>query len=208
MWVWRIFYHFYWPWGWYCGVCTRQEVGSASEYLKKCWRFLIKKGTSFVNEISGIPSGLVTHSLGDLDFWKGVGTWVSARHWAVLCPFVVRKPCLSIQWKYCAIYLGTPGTNEVCSCAALQLRHRTEEVAEGQHWRLVHSAVWTMVPRETCPNGTFWNNSKSWGWDMGSLYCFLSAVPRRARLSTELGNMHYGWACCGDTVWTILHLTS
>lgn len=42
--------------------------------FEKCWRLLIKKGMSFVNEISGIASGLVTHGLGDLDFWRGVGT--------------------------------------------------------------------------------------------------------------------------------------
>lgn len=42
--------------------------------FEKCWRFLIKKGMSFVNEISEIPSGLVTHGLGDLDLWRGVGT--------------------------------------------------------------------------------------------------------------------------------------
>lgn len=108
-----------------------------------------------------IVSGLVTHGLGDLDFAEVWGPELV--HWAVLCPFVLREPCLSIQWKYHAIYLGTPGSNEAvaCSCVALQLRHRTEGVAEGQHWRLVRSAVWTMVPRETCPNSTFWNNSKS-----------------------------------------------
>lgn len=159
---------------------------------------------SFVNEISGIASGLVTHGLGDLDFWRGVGTWV--RHWAVLCPFVVREPCLSIQWKHCAIYLGTPGSNEACSCAALQLRHRTEGVAEGKPggWCTVLSGLWylekhaQMVPFGIIPN----SEVGVWG------PCFLPAVPRRARLRTELGNVHYGWACCGDTVWIILHLAS
>lgn len=45
------------------------------QVIEKCWRFLIKKGMCFVNEISGIASGLVTHGLmGDLDFCRGVGT--------------------------------------------------------------------------------------------------------------------------------------
>lgn len=43
--------------------------------FEKCWRFVIKQAKmSFVNEISGIASGLVTHGLGDLDFWRDVGT--------------------------------------------------------------------------------------------------------------------------------------
>lgn len=42
--------------------------------LEKCWRFVIKQGISSVNEIARIASGLVTHGLGDLDFWRGVGT--------------------------------------------------------------------------------------------------------------------------------------
>lgn len=62
------------------------------------------------------------------------------RYWDELCPFELREPCLSIQWKYCAIYLGAPGSNEAVACSrvALQLRHRTGGIAEGQHWRLVH----------------------------------------------------------------------
>lgn len=32
-------------------------------------------------------------------------------------------------------------------------------IAEGQHWWLVPSALWIMVPRETYPNSTFWSYS-------------------------------------------------
>lgn len=83
--------------------------------------------------------------------------------------------------------LGSPGRNEAVlgSCVTLHLRDRTERVAEGQHWWLVHSALWIMVPRETCPNSTFWNNSQpslSWGWGTGSL--ILSS------------------ACCAQKNWT------
>ena len=88
-------------------------------------------------ESQGAVSGLVTHVLGDLDFAEVWGTaLIYARRRAMLCPFVLGKPCPSIQWRGHAIHVGTPGSNEAVggSCVTLQLRDRTERVAEGQHW--------------------------------------------------------------------------
>lgn len=156
--------------------------------FEKCQRLLIEKGGCSVNETQGSVSGLVTHVLGDLDLAEVWGAeLIYARHWVMLCPFVLGKPCLSTQQRDHAIHLGTPGSNEAVagSCVGLQLRDRTERVAERQHWWLAHSALWIMVPRETCLNSTIWSNSQaslSWGWGSGSL--ILSSV------------------CCAQKSWT------
>jgi len=136
----------------------------------------------------GVVSGLVAHVLGDLDFAEVWGAeLICARHWAMLCPFVLGKPYLGVRWRDHAMRLGTPRNNKVIAgtCVALQLRDTTERAAEGQHWWLVHSALCVTVPRGTCPTSTFWNNSQaslSWGWGTGSL--ILSS------------------ACCAHKSWT------
>lgn len=84
----------------------------------------------FVNETQGSVSGLITHVRGDLDFsavW--MVEFICARHWVVLCTlseYPAEGPCHTF---------GTPGSNVTvaASCAGLQLRDRTEWVAEGQH---------------------------------------------------------------------------
>lgn len=66
-----------------------------------------------MNETWGSVSGLVAHVLGDLDFAEARGAeFICPRHWARLCLFVLRKPCLSIQWRDHAICLGTPGSHK------------------------------------------------------------------------------------------------
>lgn len=89
-------------------------------------------------------AGLVTHVLGDLDFSEVWGAdSIYARHWAVLCGFVLGKPCLSTQQRDHAIHLETLGSNKAVAvfCLGLWLRDSTERVAEGQYWWLRHSAL-------------------------------------------------------------------
>lgn len=102
---------------------------------------------------------MATPVLGDLAFaevWEGELIYIR------LC---LGKPWMCIQWRD---HLGSPVSNEAVagSCVALQPRVRMESVAEGQH-----SALWIMVPRETCPNSTFYNKyqaSLPWSWGTGS----------------------------------------
>lgn len=123
--------------------------------FEKCQRLLDKEGSVFCELNTGECFWLGHSCPGCQEVWGA--ELIYAGHWAVLCPFVLGKPCLSIQWRDHAIYLGTPGSNEAVagSSVVLQIRDRTEGVAEGQHWWLVHSALWIMVPREMCPSSTF-----------------------------------------------------